>query len=208
MNKYVQFGCGFSAPDGWINYDASPTLRFEKLPLLGKLYTRNINRFPNSIQYGDVINGLPEEPNSVDLLYCSHVLEHLALDDFRCALRNSLILLRPGGVFRAVLPDLEFEARRYLEDDSHQAAIRFMEMTCLGVRSRKRGSAALIAELLGNSRHLWMWDYKALAHEFEVAGFIDVRRATIGDSLVSAFDAVEDPDRWTNCLGIQARKNG
>ena len=45
----VQFGCGFSAPEGWINYDSSPTLRFEKLPtLLGpNLYHRNKKRVSN-----------------------------------------------------------------------------------------------------------------------------------------------------------------
>lgn len=207
MTRNVQFGCGFSAPDGWINYDASPTLRFERLPLVGKLYTRNKNRFPRGVRFGDVIRGLPAQPDSIDLLYCSHVLEHLALDDLRSTLRNSLSLLRAGGVFRAVLPDLEFEARRYLEDDSDKAAIRFMEMTYLGVRSRKRGVAAVAAELLGNSRHLWMWDYKTLEREFIDVGFVDVRRAWIGDSQVSAFDSVEDPGRWINCLGIQARKN-
>lgn len=32
---FVQYGCGLAAPDGWINFDASPRLRFERLPGAG-----------------------------------------------------------------------------------------------------------------------------------------------------------------------------
>ena len=49
MKTYVQYGCGFDAPDGWINYDASPTLFFERIPVLGRLYTKNERRFPNIV---------------------------------------------------------------------------------------------------------------------------------------------------------------
>jgi hypothetical protein len=35
---YVQYGSGpFSAPEGWKNYDASPTLKIQRIPLIGKL---------------------------------------------------------------------------------------------------------------------------------------------------------------------------
>jgi hypothetical protein len=32
-NEYVQYGCGYSAPNSWVNFDASPTLRFERIPI-------------------------------------------------------------------------------------------------------------------------------------------------------------------------------
>jgi SAM-dependent methyltransferase len=204
--RHVQFGSGLSAPDGWVNYDASPTLRFERLPLVGRLYTRNAARFPATVRYGDIVKGLPERPGSVDALYSSHVLEHLALEDLRRALRNAHALLKPGGVFRSVLPDMEFEARRYLDDPSEDAVSRFMQETCLGVRSRPRGLGGLAASVLGNSQHLWMWDYKALAREMADAGFVSVRRANIGDAELAAFSSVEDPRRWTNCLGVECRR--
>ena len=115
---YVQYGCGCSAPGGWRNFDASPTLRFERLPLIGRLYTKNKSRFPANVAYGDIVKGLPIAPGSCDGVYCSHVLEHLSLDGFRTALRNTHGLLRPGGVFRLVVPDLEYYAKRYLSDPS------------------------------------------------------------------------------------------
>src|ERR1051326_8391978 len=123
---YVQYGCGFSAPEGWLNFDASPTLRFERSPL-GFLYTRNERRFPKTVQYGDIIRGLPIPEASCRGLYCSHVLEHLALDDCGTALANSLHYLEPGGVFRIVLPDFAAYVREYTENTSDQAAIAFME---------------------------------------------------------------------------------
>src|SRR5882724_7131927 len=33
--EYVHYGCLFCAPESWLNFDASPTLRFERIPILG-----------------------------------------------------------------------------------------------------------------------------------------------------------------------------
>jgi len=48
-----------------------------------------------------------------------------------------------------------------------------------------------------------MRDYKAMQHELADAGFTDIPRAACGDSGDRMFDAIETPDRWTNCLGVQ-----
>ena len=60
--QYVQYGCGWSAPKEWRNFDASLTLRFERLPLIGHLYTKNESRFPGNVEYGDIVKGLPIPP--------------------------------------------------------------------------------------------------------------------------------------------------
>ena len=111
---YVQFGCGACAPATWTNFDASPTLRLQRIPLLGAVLTRGGPRFPRGARYGDIVRGLPVEPGSCRAVYCSHVLEHLSLEDFRTALRNTFSCLRPGGIFRLVVPDFERLAREYL----------------------------------------------------------------------------------------------
>src|SRR5476651_2383062 len=115
MKRYIQYGCGFSAPAEWTNYDASPTLRFERLPLIGKLYTLNKQRFPENVKYGDIVRGLPEKPESADAVYCSHVLEHLAYNDFLTTLKNTYAILKPGGIFRGVVPDLRSAVTTYVE---------------------------------------------------------------------------------------------
>lgn len=200
---FVQYGCGWSGPTGWRNFDASPTLRFERIPLLGRLYMRNKQRFPDSVEFGDILRGLPIAMESCDGVYCSHVLEHLSLEDLRVALRNTLKMLRPGGTFRMVLPDLEVYARRYVENPSPGAACLFMRETSLGKVRRGRGWRSLLVEFMGNSQHLWMWDYPSLAAELGEAGFMGIRRARCGDSTESAFHEVEDPARWENQLGIE-----
>src|SRR5215470_7850839 len=106
MGLYVQYGCGVSCPAGWVNFDASPTLRLQRLSVAGPLLGKAGPRFPDGVRYGDILNGLPIADGTADGVYASHVLEHLSLADCAAALRNTFRLLRPGGVFRLVITDL------------------------------------------------------------------------------------------------------
>lgn len=200
---YVQYGCGTTAPESWTNFDASPTLRFQRLPLVGRLGNRLGPVFPTNVRYGDIIRGLPLSPRSCRAIYCSHVLEHLSRDDLQIALKNTWEYLVPGGVFRFVLPDLEQLVRGYVNSQSKQPAVEFLEASLLGYKSRPRGVGAKLREWLGNSRHLWMWDYRSLEVELREVGFQAIRRAEIGDNPDSRFRDVEEPGRWENCLGIE-----
>lgn len=205
-HEYVQFGCGFSAPEGWLNFDTSPTLRFERLPVFGRLYTRNAQRFPASVRYGNIIKGLPVADGACQGIYCSHVLEHLALDEFNAALRNVSRHLKPGGTFRMVLPDLEQLARDYVANTDPQAASKFMEDTYLGVKARPRGLGGFVRSWLGNSAHLWMWDERSLGEKLREHRFKEIHRAAFGDAEDKKFNEVEDPARFKGCLAMQCRK--
>ena len=187
-------------------FDASPTLLFERTPFVGKLVRKNKQRFPRSVQYGDIVRGLPISGGSCKAVYCSHVLEHLSLADCRKALRNTINLLRPGGTFRAVLPDLEEAIRHYVSDGTQGAAPSFMRETQLGYEKRGRQASDLVKLFWGNSHHLWMWDYKSLAAELEATGFTEIRRAFFGDAEEKMFQSAEQRDRWANCLGIECKK--
>jgi hypothetical protein len=199
---YVQYGCGLCAPPDWLNFDASPTLRLQKIPLLGRLVTQVGPRFPANVRCGDIIKGLPVAERSCRAIYCSHVLEHLSLADFPIALRNTFAYLQPGGVFRFVLPDLEQLARDYLDSAEPDAAGKFMVEAHLGKEVRPRGLSGFLREWLGNSAHLWMWDFKSITRALERTGFANIRRARFGDSGDPLFDQVEDEGRWRNCLGV------
>ena len=182
MKTYVHYGCGFDAPDGWINYDASPTLFFERIPFLGRLYTKNEKRFPQNVVWGDIVRGLPHDKESVQGIFCSHILEHLSLEDCRKAIRKTYEYLVPGGIFRLVVPDLEHAIQQYLKDPTPEASDHFMRNTMLGTVSRGNFVRRMIVFVLGNSKHQWMWDEKSLSEELKAAGFKKVRRAKIGDS--------------------------
>jgi hypothetical protein len=199
---YVQYGCGFCAPDGWLNFDASPTLRFER-SVVGFLYTRNSRRFPRGVRYGDIVSGLPVPDGSCRGVYCSHVLEHLALEDCDRALANSFRHLEAGGVFRLVVPDFAAYVESYLHDSSEGAALTFLESSALGRRKRSRGLEGLAREWLGNSAHLWMWDERSMAARLRDHGFVNIRRAAYGDSEDTRFAEVESPDRFVDALAMQ-----
>ncbi len=206
---YVQYGCGWNPtlPAGWRHFDASPTLRFERFPLIGGLYVRNVNRFPRNVEYGDIVKGLPIEEGTCKAVYCSHVLEHLSLEDFRKALKNSYRILQSGGIFRSVMPDLEYAIQQYVTSVSSDAAVEFLRATGLGREKRNRDLKGFIFDWLGNSAHLWMWDYKSLDVELRNAGFANIRRAQFGDSAEAKFRAVENSERWQNALGIECKRN-
>lgn len=212
---FVQFGCGWSAPRGWVNYDASPTLRFERLPLIGRLYTKNASRFPDDVLLGDIVEGLPHPPGSVDGIYASHVLEHLSEQDCRQALRNVFALLKPGGTFRLIVPDLEWRARSYLDAAARgdaDAAHAFMHSSFLGAQQRSRTLLGRLKDMLGNSAHLWMWDRRSMSHALEEAGFDRIRVCAFGDAADPEFALAEEPGRFIDDghpeVALEARKPG
>jgi predicted SAM-dependent methyltransferase len=199
---YVQYGCGFSAGNGWLNFDASPTLRIERLPLVGivvsKALSGNSDRFPASVKYGDIRNGPLVTVGTANGVYASHVLEHLSLADFRIALTNTYLMLANGGVFRLIVPDLLERARKYVAsaEESSEAASDFLRSTCLGKEQRAGGLLGILREGFGNSGHLWMWDEKSMTSELQNAGFSQIRRCNIGDSGDAMFDTVESHLRF------------
>jgi predicted SAM-dependent methyltransferase len=210
MSKYVQYGCGLSAPKEWTNFDVSPTLRIQKMPIIGSIVKSQLNViFPDNVLYGDVIKGLPIEDNSCDGVYCSHTLEHLALDDFRIALRNTLKILKPNGIFRCIVPDLAYSAKLYVEGlnkSDGNASMVFMNETMLGTDTRLRGMKGFINNFLGNSNHLWMWDEFSLARELKEAGFKNIRSCQFNDSEDVMFKHVEDADRFEKAVAMECRK--
>jgi len=203
---YVQYGCGFSAPVTWRNFDASPTLRFERIPLLGKLSFKNSARFPSNVEFGDIIRGLPVESNHCKAVYCSHVLEHLALEDVTIAFKNTYKILSENGIFRFVIPDLSFLINEYLANRDEESAILFMQRAGLGLEKRLKGLKDFLLNWIGNSRHLWMWDFLSIKAYLENVGFSGVRKAEFGDSEEMIFKDVEVQERWDNCLGVECWK--
>lgn len=224
---YVQYGCGMCAPQEWKNFDI---LRFKRLPLLNDFLPQRIcafiyhhwkdPMFPANVEFGDIVRGLPIPDNSCKGLYCSHLLHQFALDDFRTVLKNSYRVLQPGGIFRQVMPDLEYLVHKYLDDPSPDAMYRFMRSSCFGYETYPKSLKSLLKGYLTQSywaRRKWMWDFKGLAIELRDAGFRDIRIAEIGDSGDPMFDLVEDPARWGEApaertgwwekgLGIHCRK--
>jgi len=208
---YVQYGCGRSAPSQWKNFDVSPTLKIQKTPIIGSLLKSRLNVvFPKNVLVGNIIKGLPVKDNSCDGVDCSHTLEHLSLNDFRTSLKNTYRIMKEGGIFRCVVPDLERAARTYvseLDSGNRAASLNFVDRnTLLGTVERPRGFKGVITSVLGNANHLWMWDHDSLSLELEQVGFKDIRRCSFNDCEDEMFKQVEDESRFTGAVAIECRK--
>lgn len=195
-----------SVAKGWRNFDGSPRLRLEKLPLLGRVLTGNQPLFPKEVEFGDIVAGLPLPEASCKALYCSHVLEHLCLRDCQQALRNTFFHLQPGGTFRLVIPDLRVLMEHYIHSTSPLAASDFMRASCLGLETRPRGPRGMLSAWLGNSPHLWMWDAHSMREALVEAGFVDIRPAVFGDAADPMFAHVEERVRWKEGIGFDCRR--
>jgi hypothetical protein len=198
---YIHYGCGLCAPDGWLNFDASPRLRLERVFGLRKLIERSVGTlFPANVRPGDIVQGLPVGDGIASGVYCSHVLEHLPRDDVPRALGNTLRLLRSGGRFRLVLPDLQWRAAQYAkaaERGDPGAADAWIEACLLGTRKAPRGLVSRTRSQFGRNAHLWMYDFAAMKMLLERAGFVAIRRCRIGDCPDPMFAMVEEADRFS-----------
>src|SRR5205823_13393950 len=77
----------------------------------------NLDLTPSGQNVGaqDCRQPLAVEDESFDGVYHSHLIEHLRRDDVIRFLRACCRVLRPGGILRVAIPDLDGLARAYLE---------------------------------------------------------------------------------------------
>lgn len=205
----VQFGCGFVTPEGWQNYDVSPSRTLARIPFAQKLL--RLPAWPTGARYGDVVKGLPVPPKSCRRIYSDQVLEHLALEDFRKALRNIRVMLMPKtGVFRSFVPSLEYALKVYYDAQAKgeaDAASQFVIAIGMGHQRRRRGIDAL-RNILGNSAHLWAWDEANMRKELEDAGFVDfkvVQYLTSGDPEFDRIETYSEYRHSIKSLGFEVR---
>jgi hypothetical protein len=70
---------------------------------------------PLDIKTGTEAGKLPYADESVDEVYASHVLEHIARADTISTLREWIRVLKPGGIIRVAVPDMELWAKWVVE---------------------------------------------------------------------------------------------
>lgn len=125
MKKILNLGCGAKTSNEpeVINIDWSIHLRVKKNKILAPLVPiffngERLERFrqlPDNIMVHNLAKGIPFASESVDVVYHSHMLEHLDRDVARDFLLEVKRVLKPGGIQRIVVPDMEWACRRYIE---------------------------------------------------------------------------------------------
>ncbi len=209
----LNIGCADSVAEGWINLDSSPTLRIATIPIAGRFLVRALDR-PTKFQsavYGDIVRGLKLPPGSCDLVFASHVLEHLSMPNFETALQNIYVYLRPGGLLRVLVPDLNDYIEGYRQEagdgaTASEAAPAFMTLTGLACEGTRRSLGARLREALSNSRHQTMWDEPSLNAALARHGFTNIRSCGYGGWGDERFAAVELEIRHDRSICVEATK--
>jgi len=92
--KLLNIACGSRYHKEWLNIDLHPV--------------------SNLVKKVNILKGLPFKDDYFDAIYISHFIEHLTNNQSLFVLRESMRVLRQGGIIRIVVPDLENICREYL----------------------------------------------------------------------------------------------
>jgi predicted SAM-dependent methyltransferase len=189
----IHIGCEFKIGRSWKNYDISITAQIEKIPLIRKIIKINPISYPKKVIYGDITKRPFCKNNEADNIYCSHALEHMTREGMQAALRNIYFMLKPGGCFRLVVPDLETRVKKYLQNQDCDA---FIETIGFGKKKNDRTLKDFLRKIFGNSGHLWMYDNKSMQNYLAEVGFKNIKKCKIGDSGIDIFSEVEELRRF------------
>ena len=162
--RRLQVGSGRNRLEGWINADITPS--------------------------ADVIvfmeRRLPFPDATLDRIYLEHVLEHASYETGLEFLRDAKRVLRPGGVIRIAVPDLEDLVRGYLDDDWRRFDwVNWPEHAFIGSR------AQMINVGFRWWGHQYLYDRDELARVLAGAGFTNVEFFDSGQSRHADLRALE-----------------
>jgi SAM-dependent methyltransferase len=129
MNK-LNFGCGTRIAEEWTNIDFHSDDR--------------------RVLRANLLSGFPFPDSHFDVVYSSHVLEHFTPEQVKFLLKESWRVLKPGGITRVVVPDLEASCREYFRilalDDSDPCKVplyNWVKIELLDQLVRSSGSGAM-----------------------------------------------------------------
>jgi predicted SAM-dependent methyltransferase len=176
--RRLNWGCGPKPRDGWVNSDR----------LDG----------PGVDVVGDIRDGLPIDGHAFDYVVAMHVLQDLPYLDVVPALRELRRVLRPGGVLRLGLPDLDRALAALARDDRDYFYIPDEEITTT--------SGKLIVQITwyGSVRTPFTWEF---ARELLVkAGFTRVDRCAYRRTMTPYAGIVELDNRERESLFVEAQE--
>ena len=189
--KY-NMGCGSIRPEGWINVDSSVTSLVRRLPygqsIVSKFGKKKVVGAP--VVYMNLSNkwrGIGDQ--TAEIVYASHLFEHITLKGRTVFLREAFRVLKPGGVIRLVVPDLELHARNYIHD-LDQGNTKANEQFLWSLNLHREGqypSGKKIHQFLGYlqgypHQHKYMYDQYSLSELLTKCGFTQIQKSNFGES--------------------------
>lgn len=200
FNRY-HLGCGTNFLKGWLNINFWTHLD------QGRLY-----KDPNDVKDTLLLNhdlklGVPAEDNSLDAVYHSHMLEHIAYEEGLQFLQKIYNALKPGGIHRLLVPDLQAFAKAYLSDDD--LLLRKYQQHVLGKKSEiYQTKAAIFMGMLHNHEHKMGYDYETLHWALNRIGFKNIKQTLFQESALPDIKTIEyyEPVRAMESLCIECNK--
>lgn len=157
----LNIGCGTDYKRGWINIDNNSDNNIEKLDL-----------------NWDLRNPLPFGDGTVDFIFNEHFFEHLKVEEALPVMQDLLRVLKPGGVVRIAMPDLEVVVDNYLHTPLDEDPV-IKEFNIDFVKTR--------AEWINMSfrwwGHQWLYDWEELQRRLKESGFKKIKRCKLRKSL-------------------------
>ena len=212
---YLNVGCGLVAPSDWVNLDSSWSTLLGRHPLLERLARRMTgirkDAWPSGIRHWDARKGLPFAAATVDGVYASHFLEHLTRWHAEAFLRESYRVLKPGGIIRLVVPDLECLVADYGNAVSNggrdTAADVFLDaMACCPLPDGSTWAIRRLRAWKQFNVHKWMYDEHSLTARLRTAGFVQLRRRAFMDSDIARITTVEREISFVRGLCVEGVK--
>jgi len=172
----LNWGCGPCVVPGWINSDRHTGAGIDLSC--------------------DIREGLPLQSHSLDYIVSIHALQDLSYDDLLPALRELRRLLKPGGVLRLGLPDLEKAIQAYRRHDAGYFYIPDDDARSIGGK--------LITQIIwyGSVRTPFTYDF--IAELLHKADFSQVVRCRYRETHTQYVEIVELDNRERESLFVEA----
>ena len=208
----INVGCGQSPTAGWTNYDNSPRAAAAHIPFVASLVdrfgllTRQHRDFmrvalARDIRYADVVRRIPEPDHSVDVVYTSHMVEHLDIDEAQQFLREARRVLIPGGIIRIAVPDVRYHVDRYIADGDADGLLARLYLTRSRPRTWREKAAYL---LVGDRQHQWMYDGASLSRLLALVGFDAPQVMPAGTTTITDPGALDLAERSPESVFVEA----
>lgn len=210
----INLGCGATPTEEWTNYDNSFTVRLARAPILCRILGTAGVLSPQQIQfaatvrqhgirYANVARRIPHDDHSVDVVYCSHMLEHLDRAEAELFLREVRRVLIPGGIVRLVVPDIRLLVTEYLTSGDADILV---ERTLLAVPRQRSTVARAKALIAGAREHMWMYDGPSLANLLDDVGFVEPQILPPGETTIIEPGALDLRERVEESVYVEARE--
>ena len=178
-----------------------PAMRLQigcgKFPRLGWINTDNKVR-PGVDCVADLRGDLPFCDGAFDCAAAIHVLPHIPLAELAPALARIRRVLKPGGVLRLALPDLEKAIEAWRRRDAGYFAISDAEWKSLG--------AKLVAQIMWHNDLVTPFTYDLAQEALQKAGYACAVRCGFRETRSRFPEIVELDNRERESLFVEATK--